>query len=146
MRNRTKEAMSNVAVRRAFEEELILDEATDTVSALLDSLGLTQRALADRLSVTPGRVSQILSGDENLTLKTLGALGWALGVRFEFMPSPMADRAGTPAKDDPEVPEWLSRLRPEATVNYGPLTLPPAERVLRNRLSSRVVDGEVRAA
>jgi transcriptional regulator with XRE-family HTH domain len=36
------------------------------------------------MGVSPGRVSQILSGDENLTLRTLGAVVKALGARIEF--------------------------------------------------------------
>jgi transcriptional regulator with XRE-family HTH domain len=36
------------------------------------------------MGVSPGRVSQILSGDENLTLRTVGAVLDALGTRFEF--------------------------------------------------------------
>src|SRR5690606_27124167 len=99
--------MHDPETRRAFEEELLVGEATDTVAALVDSLGLSQEELAQRLGVSAGRVSQLLSGAENLTLRSLGALGWALGVRFNLQPSAMADRHGTPALDDPLAPAWL---------------------------------------
>lgn len=104
------ESLKDPETRRTFEEEYLYGEATDTVAALLESLGLSQKELAQRLGVSKGRVSQILSGEENLTLRSLAALGWALGVRFELNPQPMQDRGGTPAEGDPSPPEWLSQL------------------------------------
>lgn len=98
-------------VRRTYEEELLVGEATETVAGMLVSAKITQRDLARRLGVSEGRVSQILSGGENLTLRSLAALGWALGLRFRVDPVPMADRRGTPAQTDPPAPAWLDRLR-----------------------------------
>ena len=40
--------------------------------------------LAGRMGVSPGRISQILSGSENLTLRTLAALAVALDGQFEL--------------------------------------------------------------
>lgn len=109
MSEKLNPVLSDPEVRRAFEEEFLFGEATDTVAGLIESLGISQRELADRLGVSPGRVSQILSGGENLTLRSFAALGWALGVRFEMNAVPMVDRAGTPAADDPPLPAWLGR-------------------------------------
>ena len=46
--------------------------------------GLTRADLAARMGVSPGRVSQILGGGENLTLRTLAALSTALDARFDI--------------------------------------------------------------
>ena len=46
--------------------------------------GLSRADLAARMGVSPGRVSQILGGGENLTLRTLVALSSALDARFDF--------------------------------------------------------------
>jgi len=46
--------------------------------------GITRASLATQMKITPGRVSQILSGDENLTLKTLAAVASALDARAEI--------------------------------------------------------------
>lgn len=100
---------SDPAARREYEETYLVGEVTDSVSALLQELGLSQADLAKRLGVTKGRVSQILSGRQNMTLRTLAAIGWALGVSFDLTPRPMADRAGTPAVVDPRLPAWLDR-------------------------------------
>ncbi len=146
MTNRARKDMGTPEIRRAFEEELLVMEATDTVAGLLESLGLSQRELANRLGVSPGRVSQILSGAENLTLRSLGALGWALGIRFDLTPAPMGNRAGTPAIGDPPAPAWLGRMRPRASWNFGPLELPELGRLRTARPSLKVIRGEVKAA
>jgi transcriptional regulator with XRE-family HTH domain len=97
--------------RRTFEEELLFGDTSDTFDALLDSAGVTRTALAARLGVSPGRVTQLLSGGENLTLRTVAALSWALGLRAAVHLESMSDRAGTPAVDDPPPPAWLGRLQ-----------------------------------
>jgi transcriptional regulator with XRE-family HTH domain len=114
-------ALSDPEVRRTYEEELLLGEATENVTALLRSIGISQRELSNRLGVSEARVSQIVSGAENLTLRSLGALGWALGVRFELDPVAMSrvERQGTPAEEDARPPEWLGRLRPTARVQFS---------------------------
>lgn len=44
--------------------------------------------LAQAMGVSAGRVSQILSGDENLTLRTISSVVDALGARFEVVLHP----------------------------------------------------------
>jgi len=101
--------LSDPAARREYEEAYLVGEVTDSILALLQGLGISQAELAERLGVTRGRVSQILSGRQNLTLRTLAAIGWALGVSFDLNLRPMADRAGTPAAADPGLPGWVNR-------------------------------------
>jgi transcriptional regulator with XRE-family HTH domain len=103
--------LSDLAARREYEEAYLVGEVTDSISALLQELGLSQADLARRLGVTKGRVSQILSGRQNMTLRTLAAIGWALGVSFDLAARPMADRTGTPAAVDAELPGWLDGNR-----------------------------------
>lgn len=112
----TNDALRDPEIRRVFEEELLIGEATENVTALLKSLDLSQRELARRLGVSEARVSQILSGEENLTLRSLAAVGWALGLRFQLELSPMspAERLATPAAQDAPVPDWIKRLEPTA--------------------------------
>jgi len=95
----------------AFEQELLVGLTIDLLNSLANESGLTQRELAKRLDITEGRVSQILSGNQNISLKKLAALGWALGIRFELVPVALDDRRGTPAVNDPEPPQWLTALR-----------------------------------
>lgn len=53
--------------------------------AMMDQ-GISQKALAERLGISPARVSQILSSHgSNLTIKTLGRIAAALGENFDFV-------------------------------------------------------------
>ncbi len=79
-------------------------QATASLAGLLAERGMTRKDLADCLGVSPGRVSQILSGDENLTLRSLAAVAESLDARVEisFYDPPAADR---PETTDAAVPE-----------------------------------------
>lgn len=121
---RIEDTLADPEVRRTFEEELLFGEATDTVAGMMVSSGVSQKELARRLGVTKGRVSQILSGGENLTLRSLAALGWALGLRFEFKAIAVPNRQGTPAETDPHAPEWLLNLAAQSNLRFLKLALP----------------------
>jgi transcriptional regulator with XRE-family HTH domain len=146
MSKKLNPALTDPEVRRVFEEEFLVGEATDTLVGLIGSLGITRTELAERLGVSAGRVSQILSGDENLTLRSLAAFGWALGLRFGLEPLPMTDRAGTPAIDDPAAPAWLGRLGMASEPRFERLESVRYEKGEMRRAALRVVGGEVRAA
>jgi predicted XRE-type DNA-binding protein len=106
---KTKRDYKELDAQLAFEQELLVGLTVDLMNALANASELTQRELADRLGITEGRMSQILSGDQNISLKKLAAFGWALGFRFELRPVALDDRRGTPAVDDPEPPQWVAR-------------------------------------
>jgi transcriptional regulator with XRE-family HTH domain len=95
----------------AYEQELLTGEAADVIAALLESGQISQRELAKRLGVSEARVSQIVSGTGNLTLASLSAAGWALGVRFKLVPLPIEERESTPAATDKPLPGWLARMQ-----------------------------------
>jgi transcriptional regulator with XRE-family HTH domain len=46
-------------------------------------LGVNRAELARAMDVSPGRVSQILSGDDNITLRTLASVCVALDSHLE---------------------------------------------------------------
>ncbi len=56
---------------------------TDEVTWFMKEHKVTRADLAQAMGVSPGRVSQILSGDENLTLRTLSSVAAALGAEIE---------------------------------------------------------------
>lgn len=72
------------AARLAYERESLSHQVLSAVKEFRDSRGLTQQQLALELGVSEGRVSQVLSGDQNLTLKTLASLAAALKGHFEI--------------------------------------------------------------
>ena len=85
MRIRTAASLDREAAQDHLEHELIdfITQVTNEVSWYMRERGLTRADLAERMGVSPGRVSQILGGGENLTARTLIALSTALDARFD---------------------------------------------------------------
>ena len=82
------------ATEAQIDEEMLalVTQLTNEVTWHMRERGLTRADLAARMGVSPGRVSQILGGGENLTLRTLAALSVALDARFDVeLTSPKAD-------------------------------------------------------
>jgi transcriptional regulator with XRE-family HTH domain len=74
------------AAETQLDEEMLtlVTQLTNEINWYLRERGLTRADLAARMGVSPGRVSQILGGGENLTLRTLAALSTALDARFDI--------------------------------------------------------------
>ena len=66
----------------------------DEVSWYMSEHKVTRADLAQSMGVSPGRVSQILSGDENLTLRTISGVLAALGAELEVTLHPVDGPAG----------------------------------------------------
>ncbi|MGH3212181.1 MAG: helix-turn-helix transcriptional regulator [Trebonia sp.] len=62
----------------------LLRAFVDEVTWFMSENKISRADLAQSLGVSPGRVSQILSGDENLTLRTLSSVAAALGAEIEL--------------------------------------------------------------
>ncbi|MEV0910876.1 helix-turn-helix transcriptional regulator [Streptomyces hokutonensis] len=80
-------------------------QATASLAGLLAGLGKTRSELAKAMGVSPGRVSQIMSGDANLTVRTLAAAAEALGagveIRFYAQPQTPDRQAGDSGQATP---------------------------------------------
>jgi transcriptional regulator with XRE-family HTH domain len=61
----------------------LVTQLTNEINWYMRERGLTRADLAARMGVSPGRVSQILGGGENLTLRTLAAMSTALDASFD---------------------------------------------------------------
>jgi transcriptional regulator with XRE-family HTH domain len=68
-----------------------LDVSVDLTRLIVDEITwymrehkVSRAELAQAMNVSPGRVSQVLSGDENLTLRTLSGVLSALGAQVDF--------------------------------------------------------------
>jgi len=74
------------AIEARTDEELsrMVTDLTNEINWHLHERNLTRADLANRMGVSPGRVSQILSGGENLTMRTLAGLATALDAQFEL--------------------------------------------------------------
>jgi transcriptional regulator with XRE-family HTH domain len=89
-------------IEAQVDEELsrLVTELTNEITVHLREHGLTRAELAGRMGVSPGRISQVLSGGENLTLRTLAALSTALDAQFDVQ---------------------LRSSKPAADTGFGPL-------------------------
>lgn len=82
-------------------EDLAWDHAMEisgSVYKRMEELGLKSKDLADRMGVTPARISRILSGEQSMTLKTLARLESALDMSMsEGFKHPETDGEGMPS-------------------------------------------------
>jgi transcriptional regulator with XRE-family HTH domain len=72
---------------RILAQERLIVEATEVICELLERDGVTRQELAERLGKTKGFVSQVLSGERNMTLRTLSDFAFVLGRRLRVSPA-----------------------------------------------------------
>ena len=81
-------ASKDANYERLVAEETLIVEATEEVCRVMEGEdsegGVTRKELADRLGRSKGFVTQLLSGERNLTLRTLADLAFALDRRVEI--------------------------------------------------------------
>ena len=70
------------------QEELIL-ETTELISRVMSENGINKVKLASKLGKSKAHISQCLSGEQNLTLRTLADVFGALGYRLQVGAIPL---------------------------------------------------------
>jgi predicted XRE-type DNA-binding protein len=108
----------------------------------LDMSDLDQRALANKVGVTQGRVSQVFGGDGNMRIASVARYLRALGYEAEI--------AATPVKDGlPKLPRHLSRRSSRndpANADAGVAGKALSARLLESPLRDPVPHGHEREA
>ena len=89
--------------RRLLEQESLILEATELLSNLMATEGVTKAELARRLGRSKAYVTQVLRGSANLTLRTLADLGLAVGYRIRFQAKNMVSQCWVSLPDVPHV-------------------------------------------
>lgn len=114
-----------------IDEQLtsLITQVTNEINWHMRERNLTRADLAGRMGVSPGRISQVLSGGENLTLRTLASLATALDSRFE-----VELRLCETAADGSEADYDLADVGAEAAQDYA--ELPRADRFEEARASA----------
>lgn len=74
-------------------------QAATALAGELAARGLSRSDLAKLMGISAGRVSQILSGDANLTVRSLASAAAAMGacVEIRFTEPPPAGQGGAPS-------------------------------------------------
>ena len=73
-------------------ETVAYDHALELAYLVVDEMrkqGMSKKELAERMGVTPQRLSNILNTQSNMTLKTIAQFELALGIRIEFNAAPV---------------------------------------------------------
>ena len=100
---KTKEGM------RVWQQERSIFEVTELICEIMDREGITKAKLASRLGKSKSFVTQLLSGQSNMTVRTLSDVFLALGRSFNVYDGPV-DINEMPRHSFSFQPEW--RLLP----------------------------------
>ena len=79
---RLEDLIAKVQGSPEFEFAQLAIEIGEEIVQRMDELGINQTELARRMGVSRARVSQVLSGSDNLTLRTLVGVANALDARL----------------------------------------------------------------
>ncbi len=108
-----------------FEFDLLSIDIGERIVERMEELGLTRTALAAAIGVSKARISQILSGNDNLTLKSLVAVAIGLESRIEVrLKSAAAHSDSARSRIEAITKSDLSRLRESVEMSIGPETVP----------------------
>jgi transcriptional regulator with XRE-family HTH domain len=86
-RNAARGGVARGDVAKVVEQDGSGDLArlvVDEITWYMREHKVSRAELAQAMKVSPGRVSQILSGEENLTLRTVSGVFTALGAQVDF--------------------------------------------------------------
>jgi transcriptional regulator with XRE-family HTH domain len=76
---------------RIWQQERVIFEVTEKICELMDRENVTRAELADRLGKkTRGYITQLLSGNSNMTLRTVSDVFLALGRQFHPEDGPVS--------------------------------------------------------
>lgn len=84
---------SDLAEDLQIEVESLQFQVADLIAETMAEQGVTKAELARRLGVSPAHVTQMLSGERNLTLKSLAEALYALDRRVEAQALPLREEA-----------------------------------------------------
>lgn len=88
-------SMDDPEFRLQFEREWYVEDFLERVESRMEKLGITRKALADRLRCSPANVTQLFRRENNLTAETMVDLALAVGYRLRPLLEPV-DAAAEP--------------------------------------------------
>ena len=109
-----------IAAHEGLADELKAVDVAADLTLLLHHAGVSRADLARKLGWSRARVSQVLSGQENITVQTIAGVAGALGYTFDTVfrkadvsvaSQPWTQRTALTLvmKDEPDVQSWMSR-------------------------------------
>lgn len=148
-----------IAAHEGLAEELKAVDVAADLTLLLHHAGKSRADLARALGWTRARVTQVLSGHENLTIQTIAAVTKALGFTFDAV----FRKTGAPAATQPwdvqstlaldmleasDLQEWMSRktMKPMAGRSAGAMEFMYFDTELDSSNQDTIFQGETCAA
>lgn len=148
-----------IAAHEGLAEELKAVDVAADLTLLLHHVGKSRADLARALGWSRARVTQVLSGNENLTVQTIAAVTKALGYTFDAV----FRKTGAPAAtqpwdeqatlvldmvDEPDLRDWMSRktMKPMAGRFTGAVEFVHFDNELESSNQDVMFQGEVCAA
>jgi transcriptional regulator with XRE-family HTH domain len=80
--------------QRIYAQEDLILQAGEMIHAAMERRGVNRARLAERLGCSAPHVTQILSGERNMTLRRLADIAHALGYRVELKLKRRTSRTG----------------------------------------------------
>ncbi len=74
-----------IAAHKGLAEELKTVDVAADLTLLLHQAGMSREDLASNLGWSSDRLSQVLSGNENITLQAIAAVAGSLGYTFDVV-------------------------------------------------------------
>ena len=91
MKTKFEEFIGDADNHRLLEQEALLLGATETISTLMESRNITKAALAKLLGTSKSHITQLLSGNRNMTLITLADILFSLGYKAKLTARPLRE-------------------------------------------------------
>lgn len=104
----------------AYWEASVKHDFASQLFQILHEHGISQKELATRVAVSPSQISQVLAGNENLSVRSMikYAMGVGQVVKVRLMPKE-ADNACMPASTAFEDNEWAKVIRDMSPVKQS---------------------------
>ncbi|WP_128803055.1 MULTISPECIES: helix-turn-helix domain-containing protein [unclassified Streptomyces] len=102
-----------LAERAAYERARLTGQVRASINRRMQELQIIPKDLARRMGVTQGRVSQILTGGENLTIGTIASVAAALGTHFKIELISEEAQEGAP----PDVEELVEEVQEQTQID-----------------------------
>jgi len=97
MKTRHEILMEDPEYRRLFAIEGLVTDAAELVARLMEEQGVKKAELARRLGKSRAWVTQLLSGEANMTIRTFAELAYVLGAEVKLRAQPQAATKEAPA-------------------------------------------------
>jgi transcriptional regulator with XRE-family HTH domain len=109
--------MSDPKKMRVFQQEMLAAEITELMCRTMSETKISRSALANKLNITKGRISQILASESNLTVRTIADIFTAMGKQMVVDVKNLFE--------DYESKNTLQRMDEDYTINQTPWSIAP---------------------